>query len=154
MTKLIAMFIVAAIAVGVLFGMWKLASFDQEQFYVRVTDEKSKIFPDELAKITSRNGLAAAVGKATDDHNNTLYAIDGSSLSLRLWAQNLPLSGNESPVKCGLAVEPRPDPRQFVVTIEARFPFFGRARRQMSARIKQGIENSGYEARSVPVECG
>ncbi len=65
--------------------------------------------------------MEVAIATATSNTGNVLSVVEGRGHGLKLWAQNMPLSGREDPKRCGVHTEAYVDPSQFIVSTESRF---------------------------------
>lgn len=146
---IIAVIIALAFYVG-----WRTLSFNQNQFYVVVSSARAAAFPGDILSVAASSGLRGQAGKATDDRGNTLHAIEATSFTMRMWAQNMPLSGHEDPIRCGKLEEPHPDPRQFIVIVESKLPFSASRSQAMADAITTGLASKGYSVRKSPAVCG
>lgn len=86
--------------------------------YVLVTPQTASTFVDNLASVARRHGLTPSVGRATDDKRHTLHVLEAKGRRMRLWSQNMPLSGHEDVAMCGRHGEAYPDPGQFIVVVK------------------------------------
>jgi hypothetical protein len=124
------------------------------KFYVFTPPESAVAFTSDLAKITQRHGLTPNPGQATDDRGNTLYVLEAKSRWLRLWVQNQPLSGFEPKEECGDYSEPHPDPGQYVVRLDRRFPMIAdNEPRRLLEIIGNELKASGYSVEQEPKTC-
>ena len=62
-------------------------------FYVVASQANASSFTNNLASLARRHGLTASAGQATDDKGHTLYVVEAKGRRIRLWSQNMPLSG-------------------------------------------------------------
>lgn len=149
MRKLLVLLFVLLIA-GV--ACSRFGEFNQMNLYVLLPSERAESFANDLAAEAMSNGLTPRIGQATSDEGRTLHVVEASSTGLRLWSQNMPLSGRESGAGCS-ASGPRPDPGQFIVTVEAKWPFMGTSVKKMAVAIKAGLQKHGYDVRAQPAAC-
>lgn len=111
-------------------------------------------FNQDLALLAKRHGLKPRLGRATDDQGHTLYVLEANGRSMRLWSQNVDLSGHEDPTQCGSYIEVHPDPGQYIVYIEPTLPFMNNADAlDVASQIRQELSSLGYEMRSEQVLC-
>jgi len=85
--------------------------------YVVMDAQRAKAFVADLMAVSTRRGLSAHSGSATSDTGVVLMVVEAQSASMRLWAQNLPLS----PGECTKHNESEVDPGQFIVSVVPRF---------------------------------
>jgi len=139
-------------------------SKDAAIIYVLTPPQKASLFTQDLAAIAKRHRLAPDLGNSVpDDHGRKYFVVEASGRWLRLWSQNEPLSPDENSELCGRATEPRPDPGQYVVTIDHRFAWLGLNQvftafsteqpRSLSLEISKELRISGYTVRSSPLLC-
>jgi hypothetical protein len=128
---------------------------EKASFYAVVSPSKSSAqFSQDVAKLANQNGLTPSLGRATDDKRHTLYVVEATGRWMRLWAQNVPLSGNENPAICGAYVEAHPDPGQFYVTVGPILPLLPLApSRDLASQLRHEISALGYHvsAEALPL---
>lgn len=144
------------LAAGVSLMALSCSSGDKiREFYVIVEPQMSARFVSDLSEIARRHGLTASVGQATDDRGNTMRVVEAKGNLLRLWSQNMPLSGEENPTVCGPHQEPHPDPSQFIVSLRGSVPFMLTNRaEQLQLNLIADLKSAHYDVRMVPVDCG
>lgn len=81
-----------------------------DKVYVVVPSGKASLFTEDLASLVKKRGMTPHVGEATDDKGYSIHVLDAASPSVRLWSQNMPLSGAEDSELCGVYSEPHSDP--------------------------------------------
>jgi hypothetical protein len=124
------------------------------EIYVITPPQKASEFIKDLAAVMQRHGFVPNPGQATDDKGHTLYVLEAKSRWLRLWGENLPLSGLESAAECGEYNEGHPDPGQYVVSLDRRFPMIAEDEpRRLLPLIGNELRALGYEVRQEPVVC-
>jgi hypothetical protein len=122
-------------------------------FYVQTRSTEGTRFINDLSNVAKRLGLAARVGKATDDRGKTLSVLEAKSGLVRVWAQNIPLSEFESE-KCGLGQEAQPSPDQFLVKVTRRLPWIGdRSSQKISEGLQRELRGMGYIVSPSPELC-
>lgn len=126
----------------------------QVEFYVLIAPEKVDRYLSDLASIAQKNDLSADSGRATDDRGNVMHVLEAKGQGIRLWSQNLPLSGKEDPSQCGYYSEPHPDPGQFIISVGARHPFVAtKLVTQLATRIEKRLMEFDYDVRATPAVC-
>jgi hypothetical protein len=124
------------------------------EFYVVIRPDETAKFIRAVTAIANENDLKTATNQVVADTGYASTALEGRSHGLKLWVQNVPLSGTEDPKLCGEHVEPYPDPAQFTVTTEPRL-FGSKAEAiKLGERILSQIQKAGYDVRREPVICG
>jgi hypothetical protein len=124
------------------------------EMYAVLTSSNASHFTQDLASVAKRHDLTPSLGRATDDRGHTLYVVEAKGRWMRLWSQNMPLSGQEDPVACGKATEAHPDPGQYIITVEPTLPFLNStASVEVAAQLRQELAQLGYEIREKPVAC-
>jgi hypothetical protein len=122
--------------------------------YVVATSVNASRLQADIASFAQRHGLNASVGHATDDSSHTLRVVEAKGRRVRLWAQNMPLSGREDTAVCGGHPEAYVDPGQYVVTIKSVMPFLGSAAaRDIADQMRRELPDLGYEVRGEPIIC-
>jgi hypothetical protein len=127
----------------------------QPTIYVVVPASKMAAeFPTELARLVKQHGLEPHLGHATDDHGITLRVLEANGEWIRLWSQNVDLSGHESPLICGTYDEPHPDPGQYVVYASSELgPLNERGATKLISGLEEKLVADGYDVRRAPVLC-
>jgi hypothetical protein len=138
-------------------------SKDAATIYVLAPPQRASQFTQDLAIIAKRHGLNPNLGQATDDRGHILRVIEAQGRGVRLWAQNMPLSGQENPTLCGSYTEGHPDPGQYIVTIDHVLPVIAIKQvlptiaedepRELILEISNELRASSYDVRSSPVVC-
>jgi hypothetical protein len=111
-------------------------------------------FNQDLALITKRHGLTPHLGQATDDQGHTLYVLEANGHWMRVWSQNVDLTGHENAATCGIYFEAHPDPGQYTVYLQTTFSF-GDSREvsDVGSQIGHELAEAGYVISSKPVLC-
>ncbi len=123
-------------------------------FYVVLSSSNVSRFTQDLASLATKYGLTPKLGQATDDQGHTLHVVEAKDRWMRLWSQNLPLSGHENPDLCGKYTEAHPDAGQYIVTVTSRFPFVSETRiRTLTAQLKNELSEIGYDVREGSIIC-
>ena len=117
------------LSIEILFAAISLTGCDAESnpntLYAVVKPEQAESLFSYVEALASENGLPLNPGRASDDRGNTLRVLEAKNWRVRLWMQNVPLSGHEDREICGVHAEPHPDPGQYVVTVSSATPLFG-----------------------------
>lgn len=122
--------------------------------YVLVAPASASRFIDDLASFSRAHSLNPSAGRAIDDRGHTLRVIEARGRGIRLWGQNLPLSGHEDPVMCGRHTEAYPDPGQFILIVEPRLSLLsGGTSGELAAQLHQDLSRRGYEVLRKPATC-
>ena len=124
------------------------------EFYVVLKPEDATKFITAIKSIAAKEKLETAEGRTRFDSVNTLRVVEGRGHGLKLWAQNVVLSGNENPKLCGVHNEPYPDPAQFVVFTEPRLLGFKSAARELGERVFSKLHGLGFDVLRKPAVCG
>ena len=123
-------------------------------FYAVFSPTNVSRFTQDLASLATKHGLIPQIGQATDDRGHTLHIVEAKGRSIRLWSQNLPLSGRENPDLCGNHIEAHPDPGQFIVTITTQVPFVNKdSAAELAVELQHELSELGYEIQQSPVAC-
>jgi hypothetical protein len=121
--------------------------------YVLVTPAKHS-FVSDFASIVRAHGLDPSIGQATDDRGHTLNVVEAKGQRMRVWSQNMPLSGQEDSTSCGRHTEAYPDPGQYIVRVRPAWWILGEAAAvELSAQLRQELSKIGYEVRDKPATC-
>lgn len=111
-------------------------------------------FNQDLALLAKRHGLIPRIGRATDDRGHSLYVLEANGRWMRLWSQNVELSGHENPTQCGRYIEAHPDPGQYIVYIEPTLPFMNNTGvAEVASQLGRELSVLGYETQAEPVLC-
>ena len=125
------------------------------EFYVAINPDETSKFIGAVTSIAKEEGLETAAGQATSDTGNVLRAVEGQGHGLKLWVQNVPLSGREDAKLCGVHPEAYVDPAQFVVSTEPRLFWSTRtAATELGEKVFSQLEKLGFDVRRKPVVCG
>jgi len=124
------------------------------EVYVLVPPRQAASFIPVLASIVEKRGMSPNVGQATDDKGNVLRVLDAESGGLRLRSENMLLSGQEDPARCGVYTEPHPDPGQYFISISSGSePAAREAARELLHELSGNLKTAGYDVRTEPVIC-
>ncbi len=122
------------------------------EFYVGLAPERTSEFIGVVRAIAKEDGFETAVGQARSDTGSVLTVLEGRGHGVKLWVQNVPLSGEEDKGLCG--DQPHPDPGQFMVSTEPRFFGSKAEARELGKRVLLQVRKSGFDVRQKPVVCG
>ena len=106
----------------------------------------------DMISLVERRGLNPNPGTTADPWGTTLYVVEGKGRGVRVWSRNVLLSEREA-VACGYRQETRNDPTQFVVTISNRRVFGDDEVSAVTAELKAGFIERGYDVRAMPRNC-
>lgn len=122
--------------------------------YVLVTPATASRFMNDLALIARDQGLSSSAARATDDQGHTLHVLEAKGRGIRVWSQNLPLSGHEDAAICGRHGEAYPDPGQFILTVESRLPFLHeKTPIEVATKLRKDLLRLGYQVLQKLVTC-
>lgn len=124
------------------------------KFYVVIKPEETEKFIDVVKEIAKENGMEAAAAKVVSDTGKVLNVVEARGHGVKLWAENIALSGKESPNICGSHFEPYPDPAQFMIFTEPRFFGSKAAAKELGGRVLSQFQKLGFDVRQAPVVCG
>ncbi len=126
------------------------------EFFVVIKPSEATKFVREVTTIANKAGLETAEAQAVADTGTVLKVVEGRGHGVKLWVQNVLLSGREDPKLCGVPVrvEPYPDPAQFAVSTEPRFFGSKMAAKELGERMLSQLQNSGFEVRREAIVCG
>jgi hypothetical protein len=124
------------------------------KFYVAIKPDETARFIGAVTALAKENGLETASNQVVADTGYASTALEGRGHGLKLWVQNVPMSGGEDPKLCGVHSEPYPDPAQFVVSTEPRFFGSRAAATTLGERIFSQLQKSGFDVRREPAICG
>ncbi len=124
------------------------------KFYVVIKPEETEKFIDAVKEIGKENGMEAAAAKVVSDTGKVLNVVEARGHGVKLWAENIRLSGKESPNVCGSHFEPYPDPAQFVIFTEPKFFGSRVAAKELGERVLSQMQKQGFDVRQAPVVCG
>lgn len=119
--------------------------------YVSIEPADSDRFLDDLAAIANSHGLKAWKSSAAPNDGPTFYVLEASGRALNIWAQNVPLSGEE----CGRSGSPTSNTGQFVVHVlpSMWLPLRGRATALFKS-VSGDLSTKGYHIAAEPsVSC-
>jgi hypothetical protein len=124
------------------------------EVYVVLPAEKAAPFITYLASLVRKYRMNPNPGQATDDKGYSVYVLDATSQSVRLWSENVPLSGHEDPKLCGVYTEAHSDPGQYFIAVSPSTQMADpRDSRELLARIVKDLKIDGYDVRLKPVIC-
>jgi hypothetical protein len=116
--------------------------------YVVMDTQRAKTFVADLMAVSTRRGLYPHNGSATSDTGVVLMVVEAQSTSMRLWAQNLPLS----PGECTKHNEAEVDPGQFIVSVVPRFALpLRKSAVELMDSIAAQLRGMNYEVLRKPV---
>lgn len=108
----------------------------------------------EIGVLAKENGMVLNPGQASDDAGNTLRVLEAKNWKVRIWIQNMPLSGQEDVRMCGSFSEPHPDPGQYILTIMPRVPSVGREYiKDLRFEIINKLKEKGFSILKEPEIC-
>lgn len=118
--------------------------------YAVASSQNAVHFISDLASLAQKHGLKPSVGAATDDKGHTLHVLEAKGRWMRLWSQNMPLSGQE----CGKSEESHSDPGQYIVSIKPSLPILdNRSSTEVAGQLRQELRQLGYEVLDKPLLC-
>jgi hypothetical protein len=124
------------------------------KIYVTDTDERMSSFIGHLASIVRRYKLEPNVGSAIDDKGRRLHVLDAKGSNIRLRSENVLLSGQEDPSKCGAHEEPYPDPGQFFISVfVSGGPDGDGDAKNLLGMISSDLRKDGYDVSPKPKLC-
>ena len=119
-----------------------------------VPAQKAASFTTVLASVVHKHGMAADVGRAIDDNGHVLNVFDAQGRGLRLRSENVLMSGQENPAKCGAHSEPYSDPGQYFISVSSGSEAAARQdARVLLNQVGEDLKTAGYEVRITPVVC-
>jgi hypothetical protein len=124
------------------------------EFYVVIKPEETAKFIGAVTSIAKESDLEIATSQTTFGTGEILRVLEGRRTGLKLWVQNVVLSGNGDPKLCGVHREPYPDPAQFVVFTEPRLLGFKSASVELGEKVFARIRGLGFDVLRKPVICG
>jgi hypothetical protein len=115
--------------------------------YVTIDPKETDSFLSELGSIANSLGLESARASATPDDGRTTYVFEARGRAMRIYAQNVLLSGHECADFPGIGS----DPGQFVVNVlpAVWLPIPGRATTLFEA-ISKELSVKGYRVSADP----
>jgi hypothetical protein len=122
-----------------------------EKFYV-VAPTGGEQYQLDMTGLAAQHGLNPNPSTLNDSWGATLSAIEGKGRGVTLWSINVPLSAREA-VACGGPQGTHNDQTQFVVTISNRRVFGEDEVAVVTAALKAGLLEKGYEVRAEPRTC-
>jgi hypothetical protein len=125
------------------------------RFYVVIEPTETGRFLDAVVSMTKDMGLRSTVSDAARGSGNPLNVIVATNRSVRLYGQNVPLSGNEDPSLCGTHRGPHSDPAQFVIRVNQKWGALNsEAAENVTRDIFAKLELFGYAVSEDPAICG
>lgn len=124
------------------------------EFYVVIKPGDTAKFIGAVTSIAKENGLETAASQTRFDTGELLRVVEGRGPGLKLWVQNVVLSGNADPRLCGEHHMAYPDPAQFVVFTEPRLLGFRSASIELGEKVFSRIRGLGFNVLRKPVICG
>lgn len=124
------------------------------KFYIIIKPEETEKFIGAVKEIAKENGMTAAAAKVVSDTGKVLNVVEARGHGVKLWAENIRLSGKEDPNICGSHFEPYPDPAQFMLFTEPRLFGSKTAAKELGERVLSQIQELGFDVRQAPVVCG
>ena len=122
--------------------------------YVLVPPQEAASFTTVLVSAVKRHGMSADVARATDDNGHVLNVLDAKGDGLRLRSENVLLSGQEDPAKCGVHPEPYSDPGQYFISVSSGSDAAARqAASALLLRVGEDLKTAGYVVQATPVIC-
>jgi hypothetical protein len=151
-----------AIVVVTIVGLYLIAAYVDLLFhgmpydpnattYVTIDPEDTDRFLNDLGSIAESQGLEPWRGSAARGDGRTLYVLEATGRAMNIWAQNVPLSGQECAAFPGMG----PDPGQFVIHAlpAVWLPLRDRVVVLFGA-ISSGLSSKGYQLSAKPsVPC-
>jgi hypothetical protein len=119
--------------------------------YVRVPPQEAQRFTAMLATILQSEGLSASVGRTVDPYPATNHILEGTSLRVRVWAQNAVLDPEEGKA-CGHSTSPV-EQTQYVVSVQRRNPLSEGRARQIFSSLKAKFAERGYTVEAHQMPC-
>ncbi|MFL6575899.1 MAG: hypothetical protein ACJ8MR_04750, partial [Povalibacter sp.] len=115
--------------------------------YVTINPSDTDRFLTDLGAISKSRGLEPWRGSATPDDGRTLYVFEARGRALRIWAENVLMSGHECVDFPGVGS----DPGQFVISASpaAWLPMRDRAT-ALFEQLRKDLSNRGYTLSSQP----
>jgi hypothetical protein len=115
--------------------------------YVTIKPTDREKFFEDLVAIANSRGLETWVSSAVPNDGPALYVLEGSGRALKLWAQNVLLSGRE----CGGSGSAQNDPGQFKIHVlpSMWLPLRSRATALFQS-ISRDLSNKGYHVAAEP----
>jgi hypothetical protein len=109
--------------------------------YVTINPKDTDLFLDDLGSIAKSHGLESARASATPDDGRTTYIFEARGRAMRIYAQNVLLSGNECVDFPGVGS----DPGQFAINVLPGIwlPLRNRATTLFEA-IRKDLSQKGY----------
>jgi hypothetical protein len=109
--------------------------------YVTIDPAATDLYLKDLAEIARMHDLDPTSWSATPDNGPTRFVFEARGRALRIWSQNMLLSGHECPEVPNVSN----DPGQFrvVVTPAMWLRAWGRAH-ELFGKVKAGLVSKGY----------
>jgi hypothetical protein len=115
--------------------------------YITINPKDTDRFLDDLESIAKSRGLESARASATPDDGRTTYVFEARGRAMRIYAQNVLLSGNECVDFPGVGS----DPGQFVINVLPAIwlPLRDRATTLFES-IREDLSHKGYRLSARP----
>jgi len=142
------------LAFGLLLTACDLGPFDPDKvMYVRVPPQDAEMFAASLALLLKEEGINASVGRTVEPYPSTNHVLDGTSWSVRVWAQNAVLDREEG-IACGYPPLGPVEQTQYLVSVQRRSPISESRAQEIFVRLKTKLSERGYRitARQTPCE--
>ena len=115
--------------------------------YVTIDPAKTNRYLEDLAGIARAQDLTSASAIATPDDGAALYVFEARGHALRIWSQNMLLSGHECPEFPNVGN----DPGQFRIVVRPAMWFRAWSRAQgLFEKVKADLVAKGYAVTSTP----
>lgn len=126
-----------------------------ERFYVLVKPDETQQFLSSVALMAKDLGLNASVGHAAKDNGEQLHVLEATNRQVRLWLQNVLLTGNEDPSLCGVHSGTHSDPAQFVIyTRPTWLALDSKIATVVAADVFARLKSRGYVVSKDQALCG
>ena len=120
--------------------------------YVIADKERAPSFTSEIGSIAHSRGFSVTLNQFSDDRSRTLYALEGQRGFVRLWVQNMPMNSLEDD-RCAPLGDATIDPRQYVVSVQGRFPGLGHASVEQAFSELRRLLSKKYDILNAPLAC-
>lgn len=126
-----------------------------DRFYVIVKPNETQQFLSSVTLIAKDLGLNANVGHAAKDNGEQLHVLEATNRRVRLWLQNVLLTGNEDPSACGEHNGTHSDPAQFVIyTRPTWLALDSKVATVVAADVRARLKSLGYAVSKDQALCG
>jgi hypothetical protein len=120
--------------------------------YVIADEGRAESLTAEISDIARGFGYSVTLNQLTDDRSRTLYILEGRRGSIRLWVQNMPMNSLEDD-RCAPMGDATIDPRQYLVSVQERFPGLGQASvKQAFSALRSSLLRK-YDVLDKPLAC-